>query len=155
MTVPVALMQQHPHLRLLFTGGEGRLLASGEPEAVQAREFFAAMGVPADRMQFEAASRTTYENAVLTAALPGVDKRRPWLLVTSAWHMPRALATFRAAGWTVTPYPVDYRSGSRTPWTEYSMAKSLARWQLALHEYLGLWAYRAVGRALPEPAPPE
>ncbi|MGH8821946.1 MAG: YdcF family protein, partial [Rhodoferax sp.] len=59
----------------------------------------------------------------------------------------RALATFRAAGWNVTPFPVDYRTGTRTPWTEYSMAKSLWRWQLALHEWAGLLAYRAVGRA--------
>jgi uncharacterized SAM-binding protein YcdF (DUF218 family) len=47
-----------------------------------------------------------------------MSKTRPWLLVTSAWHMPRALATFCAAGWNVTPYPVDYRTGIRTPWTE-------------------------------------
>ena len=138
---------KHPHLRLLFTGGEGDLLASGEPEAVQARAFFESLGVPAQRMQFEFRSRTTYENAVLTAALPGVDKTRPWLLVTSAWHMPRALATFRAAGWNVTPYPVDYRTGTRTPWTEYSLVDSLRRWQIALHEWAGLLAYRIAGRA--------
>ena len=147
MTVPVALLRQHPNLRLLFTGGEGTLSASGEPEAVQARAFFESLGVPAQRMQFESRSRTTYENAVFTAALPGVDKTRPWLLVTSAWHMPRALATFRAAGWNVTPYPVDYRTGTRTPWTEYSLVDSLRRWRIALHEWAGLLAYRLVGRA--------
>jgi len=147
MTVPVALLRQHPNLRLLFTGGEGDLLASGEPEAVQARAFFESLGVPAQHMQFESRSRTTYENAVFTAALPGVDKTRPWLLVTSAWHMPRALATFRAAGWNVTPYPVDYRTGTRTPWTEYSLVDSLRRWRIALHEWVGLLAYRLAGRA--------
>ena len=147
MTVPVALLRQHPHLRLLFTGGEGVLLTSGEPEAVQARAFFESLGVPAQRMQFESRSRTTYENAIFTAVLPGVDKTRPWLLVTSAWHMPRALATFRAAGWNVTPYPVDYRTGTRTPWTEYSLVGSLSRWQVALHEWVGLLAYRVAGRA--------
>ena len=147
MTVPVALLRQHPHLRLLFTGGEGALHTTGEPEAVQARAFFESLGVPAQRMQFESRSRTTYENAVFTAALPGVDKTRPWLLLTSAWHMPRALATFRAAGWNVTPYPVDYRTGTRTPWTEYSLVDSLARWQIALHEWVGLLAYRVAGRA--------
>ena len=147
LTVPVALMQQHPRLRLLFTGGEGALNPSGEPEAVQARAFFESIGVPAQRMQFESRSRTTYENAVLTAALPGVDKTQPWLLVTSAWHMPRALATFRAAGWNVTPYPVDYRTGTSTPWTEYSLVNSLLRWQIALHEWAGLLAYRVAGRA--------
>lgn len=147
MTVPVALMRQHPQLQLLFTGGDGSWPATGEPEAMQAREFFESLGVRIDRMRFEAASRTTYENAVFSAALPRVDKSRPWLLVTSAWHMPRALATFRAEGWNVTPYPVDYRTGTRTPWTRYSLGKSVWRWQLALHEWVGLLAYRIAGRA--------
>ena len=147
MTVPVALLLQHPHLRLVFTGGEGALHSTGEAEAVQAELFFTSLGVPAQRMQFEGSSRTTYENASYTARLPGVDKTRPWLLVTSAWHMPRALATFNAAGWNVSAYPVDYRAGTHTPWVEYSLAQSALRWQLALHEWAGWWAYRLAGWA--------
>lgn len=147
MTVPVALLQQHPHLRLLFTGGEGALHSTGEAEAVQAELFFTSLGVPAQRTQFEGSSRTTYENASYTARLPGVDTKQPWLLVTSAWHMPRALATFSAAGWNVSAYPVDYRAGTRTPWVEYSLAQSALRWQLALHEWAGWWAYRLAGWA--------
>ena len=115
---------------------------TGEAEAVQAEAFFTSVGVPAQRMQFEGSSRTTYENASYTARLPGVDKTRPWLLVTSAWHMPRALAVFNAAGWNVSPYPVDYRTGTQTPWFEYSLAQSTLRWQLALHEWVGWLAYR-------------
>jgi uncharacterized SAM-binding protein YcdF (DUF218 family) len=147
MTVPVALLLQHPHLQLLFTGGEGALHTTGEAEAVQAKAFFTSLGVPAQRMQFEGTSRTTYENAINTALLPGVDIKRPWLLVTSAWHMPRALATFNAAGWKVSAYAVDYRAGAQTPWFEYSLAQSALRWQVALHEWCGLWAYRLSGRA--------
>lgn len=147
MTVPVALLRQQPQLRLVFTGGEGRLHATGVAEAAQAKAFFDSLGVPADRVLYEGASRTTYENATFSAALPGVDKTRPWLLLTSAWHMPRALASFRALGWNVTPYPVDYRTGAATPWTEYSLARGAQRWQLALHEGLGWLAYAMMGRA--------
>jgi hypothetical protein len=64
-----------------------------------------------------------------------------------AWHMPRALATFRAAGWNVTPYPADFRTGTITPWTEYSLVDSLLRWQPALREWARLVAYRVAGRA--------
>ncbi|MBK5205827.1 MAG: YdcF family protein, partial [Polaromonas sp.] len=64
-----------------------------------------------------------------------------------ARHMPRALTIFQAAGWNVTPYPVDYRSGSHTPWTEYSLARGALRWQLVLHEWVGLAAYAVAGRA--------
>ena len=147
MTVPVALLQKHAHLKLLFTGGEGALHTMGEPEAAQAEAFFISLGLPAARLQFEAASRTTYENAVNTARLPGVDKSLSWLLVTSAWHMPRSMATFQSAGWNVTPYPVDFRSGMCTPWVQYSLARSALRWQIALHEWLGWLAYRVSGKA--------
>lgn len=147
MTAPVALLQQYPHLRLLFTGGEGELLAKGLTEAERARIFFDQMGVAAPRVLYESASRTTYENAVFSARLPGVDPARPWLLLTTASHMPRAMATFRKAGWNVTPYPVDFRTGTQTPWTQYSLAVGARKWQLALHELVGLLAYRLAGQA--------
>jgi len=147
MTAALPLLQRHPHLQLLFTGGEGELLGKGLTEAERARIFYADMGVAPQRLLFEAASRTTYENAALSATLPGVDKTRPWLLVTSAWHMPRAMATFEKAGWNVTAYPVDFQTGDATPWLRYSLAKGAAKWHLALHEYLGLLAYRLSGKS--------
>jgi uncharacterized SAM-binding protein YcdF (DUF218 family) len=60
--------------------------------------------------------------------------------------MPRAMASFQTAGWNVTPYPVDFRTGSATPWTEYSLSDSARKWYLLLHEVLGLLAYRLSGR---------
>lgn len=147
MTVPLALLQQYPHLRLLFTGGEGDLFAAGLTEADRARIFFDSMGLAPHRVLYESASHTTYENAVFSATVPGVNPAQPWLLLTSASHMPRAMATFRKAGWNVTPYPVDFRTGTHTPWTQYSLAVGAKKWQLALHELAGLLAYRLAGRA--------
>lgn len=147
MTVPVELQRQHPHLLILFTAGEIDPASVWNTSANPAQQFYESMGVPPERVLYERAARTTYENAILSAALPGVDKTQPWLLVTSAWHMPRSMALFRAAGWNVTPYPVDFRSGSHTPCTEYSLARGASRWQLVLHECLGLAAYAVAGRA--------
>lgn len=146
MTAALPLLRAHPQWRLLFTGGEGELIAGSLTEAERARRFFAAMGVPRMQLLLEDQSRNTYENAMLSAQLPGVDKTQPWLLITSAWHMPRSLATFEKTGWNVTPWPVDYRAGLHTPWTQYSLVQGVSRWQTALHEYLGLLAYRLSGR---------
>ena len=146
MTAALPLLQQSPKLRLLFTGGDGQLFAGSLTEAQRAARFFATMGVAPDRLLLESASRTTYENALFSARLPGVDPRQPWLLLTSAWHMPRAFASFQKAGWNVTPYPVDFRTGSATPWTEYSLADGARKWHLLLHEAVGLLAYRLSGR---------
>jgi uncharacterized SAM-binding protein YcdF (DUF218 family) len=147
MTMPVAMLQQYPHLRVLFTGGEGELFADGLTEADRAKIFFDSMGVAPERVLYESASRTTFENAVFSATVPGINRVQPWLLLTSASHMPRAMAAFRKAGWNVTPYPVDFRSGSRTPWTQYSLVRGAQKWHLALHELAGLLAYRLAGRA--------
>lgn len=137
MTVPVALLRQHPHLDLVFAGGEGRLLKTGIAEAELARAFYQEQGLDMRRVHLESGSRSTRENARLTSAQLGERCRQPWLLVTSAWHMPRAMAEFAAAGCKVTAYPVDFRTGAGTLWTEYSLANSLMRWQVALHEWLG------------------
>lgn len=147
MTQGLRLLQLHPHLQLLFTGGEGELVAGALSEAQRAKMFFDHMGVAPQRVRYESASRTTYENAVLSAALPGVNPDQPWLLLTSASHMPRAMATFRKAGWRVTAYPVDFQTGAPTPWSQYSLARGAHKWQLALHELLGLLAYRLADRA--------
>lgn len=147
MTEVTPLLRQQPHLKVLFTGGEGELFASGISEAERARRFFEGQGLPASQLLFESTSRTTYENAVLSRQLPGVDPTKHWLLLTSAFHMPRAMAAFRRAGWHVTAYPVDFRSGVTTPWTQYEMDQGVAKWRLALHELLGLLAYRLTGRA--------
>jgi uncharacterized SAM-binding protein YcdF (DUF218 family) len=141
MTVPVGLMRQHPSLHLVFSGGEGRLFATGVSESELAKVFYEEQGTDMTRVSLEGVSRTTRENARQVAALLGARCQKPWLLVTSAWHMPRAMAEFDAVGCKVTAYPVDFRTGSATDWTDYSLAHSLLRWQTALHEWLGLWVY--------------
>lgn len=141
MTVPVGLLRQHPKLQLVFSGGEGRLLTTGITEAALARAFYLEQGVDMSRVQLEGGSRTTRENARQVAQLLGARCQEPWLLVTSAWHMSRAMSEFEAVGCKVTPYPVDFRTGDATPWTEYALAHSLLRWQTALHEWLGLAMY--------------
>lgn len=138
MTAPVALLREYPHLVVLFSGGQSDLIARNTSAADAARGFYTSMGVPPERVLYERAARTTYENAVLSATVTGVDKTQPWLLVTSAWHMPRSMALFQREGWNVTPYPVDFRTGSYTPWTDYSMARGALRWQMLLHEVIGM-----------------
>ena len=142
MTVPVGWMHAYPKLELVFSGGEGRLLTTGITESALAKAFYQEQGVDMRRVVLEDGSRNTRENARHVAQLLGQRcSQEPWLLVTSAWHMPRAAREFEAVGCLFTPYPVDFRTGAATPWTEYAMAESLMRWQVALHEWLGLLIY--------------
>jgi uncharacterized SAM-binding protein YcdF (DUF218 family) len=141
MTVPIGLLRLHPKMELVFSGGEGRLHTAGVTESAMARTFYLQQGLDTSRVRFEDGSRNTRENAQQVSKLLGGRCKDPWLLVTSAWHMPRAMAEFEAVGCKVTPYPVDFRTGDSTPLTEYSLAHSLLNWQTALHEWLGMLVY--------------
>ena len=145
MTTVLPMLRQVPRLQVLFTGGEGEYFGSGPSEADRARRIFAQLGLDTTRVFFENASRNTYENAVFSARLAGVDPYQPWILITSAGHMPRALAVFRKQGWNVTPYSVDFNAGLSTPWTVYTPG-DFSRWDAVLHEYVGIAAYRLMGR---------
>ena len=148
LTTGVALALRYPSARLVFTGGAADLAQRELDEARGVHALWLSLGVPETRMTFEKASRNTYENAVLTKALVGPKPGETWLLVTSAAHMPRSVGIFRAAGWPVVAYPVDYRtSGTDHDWWPTSKVVDQQRkLEVAGHEWIGLLAYRLTGK---------
>jgi uncharacterized SAM-binding protein YcdF (DUF218 family) len=154
LTSFVILAKRYPQAKLVFTGGSGDLEQGVSTEAEFTRTLLEQLGLPADRVVFEDASRTTWENAVNADALvkPGPDEH--WILLTSASHMPRAVGVFRKIGWTVLPWPVGYRSRDRISVFPQSLGKRLSLLDQAAHEWIGLVVYRLQGRTsalLPAP----
>ncbi|MBB4196529.1 hypothetical protein CCR94_09935 [Rhodoblastus sphagnicola] len=156
MTAGVALARAFPKAKLVFSGGSGALLAPGAPESDVARKFWRELGIPDSQMMFEDRSRNTFENALFTRDLihPGAGER--WLLVTSAWHMPRAMGVFRALGMNPVAYPVDFRTfGTDEDWRPPGDGSLAARnTETALREWVGLIAYDLTGKTdalLPAP----
>lgn len=96
MTVPVGWMHKNSHFELVFSGGEGRMIATGTTEATLAGAFYKEQGVDMRRVRLEDGSRNTRENAQKVAALLGDSCQKNWLLVTSASHMPRSMEEFNA-----------------------------------------------------------
>lgn len=148
MTEAVALARLYPRARLVFSGGSNALLHASIKEARVARELWTELGVPESRMAFEDQSRNTYENAVFTQKLVHPQKDERWLLITSAYHMPRAIGIFRALGMDPIAYPVDYRTyGNSEDWRppgDSSLA--IRNFETAAREWLGLVAYRISGK---------
>jgi uncharacterized SAM-binding protein YcdF (DUF218 family) len=146
MTEAVALTRRHPAARLVFTGGSAAIRAGGPTEADTARLLFTDLGVPAERLVLEDASRNTFENAVLSRRLAQPRPGETWLLVTSASHMPRSMGCFRAAGWEITAWPVNYTTegGLLDFGGPFPTRLNQAEW--ALREWIGLVAYRLMGR---------
>lgn len=138
------LAKAHPEARLFDVGGPTPP-APGRAEADEAADVLVALGVPRARIEIERRSRNTYENAVDAAALAQPKPGQTWALVTSAFHMPRAVGCFRAAGFEVVADPVDYR-WSPAPGLSFDVTGGLADFDLAAHEYFGLASYRWLGR---------
>ena len=112
-----------------------------------ARQILTQLGVPTDLMIFETKSRNTYENAIFSAQLAHPEKTQNWLLVTSAYHMPRSIGCFRKAGWNVSAAPAGYfTTGSFRKISAFDSAQQIYFLTLALHEYAGLISYWMLGR---------
>lgn len=145
MTAAVALARRFPGARVVFSGGSGVLRGSASSEADVARRFLAEMGVAAARLGVEDRSRNTYENALFTQELFQPQAGERWLLVTSAAHMPRAVGIFRQAGFPVTAYPAQYHTAAGVTQVG-DVSRGLALTDAAVREWVGLLAYRAIGR---------
>lgn len=155
MTTFAALARRFPEARLVFAGGSGSLGRREHREADFAVGLFADLGLDLGRIQFERDSRNTRENALFSRDLVRPQPGETWLLVTSAFHMPRAVGVFRRLGWVVTPYPVDYQTGgAQSIGLGFEVTRSLTLLSRGLHEWLGLVGYRILGwtdRLFPAP----
>jgi len=147
MTEAIALARRFPAARLVLSGGTAGPLASGLPGATSMGRLLEALGVARERVTLETRSRDTYENAVFTKGLVNPRAGERWLLITTAWHMPRAMGCFRQAGFAVEPWPVDYRTSGRIEvWRNSSIPEGLRQMDFIMREYAGLLMYYLRGR---------
>jgi len=145
--IRLALIQ--PDARVVFSGGEGALFPTGRSAAAYVGRHLEALGISPSRIVLEEKSRTTHENAEFLWQIlkPATGDR--FVLVTSAYHMPRAVGAFRKVGFDVVAWPVDYRTrGPQDVWRTFAtLPAGLERVDFAAKEWLGLVAYRISGRS--------
>jgi uncharacterized SAM-binding protein YcdF (DUF218 family) len=148
ITATAALARQYPDARIVYSGGNARLVLTGGIEADYAIDLLESLGVARARVVAERQSRNTIENAEFSKRLVAPKPGERWLLVTSAYHMPRAIGAFRRAGFLVEAYPVDWRTrGPIDLWLPFeSVTAGLRRTDTAVHEWIGLFAYWLTGR---------
>jgi len=148
ITVTAELARRYPNARIVLTGGSNALIFDEGIEAVFAVRQLEALGVAHDRIAAEEQARNTIENAVFSRLVANPKPGERWLLVTSAYHMPRAMAVFRAAGFPVEAYPVDWRTRGPIDMVRpfASLGDGLRRTDTAVHEWAGLLAYRLTGK---------
>lgn len=142
------LARRYPAARVVVTGGTGTLVLDGEGDGDTAPRLLTALGVAPERLVMETRARNTHENAEFTRSMVLPQPGETWLLVTSAFHMPRSVGLFRKASFEVVPWPVDYQTAGTETFglAQDNALDSLRNLTLAIREWIGLAAYRATGR---------
>ena len=98
---------------------------------------------------FEGESKNTKDNASKTAQLINPKPTEKWVLVASAYHIPRSVGLFRKAGFNVIPYPVDYHTpGNYEMWFFLGLKMNLDAWQVSSREWLGMFGNYLIGRSI-------
>lgn len=144
----VELARENPNLSLVYTGNAF--------EIETAKKAFQALGIDLSRVQFAEPAKDTKENASRTKELLNPNPADQWVLVASAYHMPRSIGLFRKTGFNVIPYPVDYHTpGHYEMWFFLGLKLNLDAWQVSSREWLGMVINYLMGRsdkiyALPE-----
>lgn len=149
----IALARAHPGLKVLYTGSAenkgGRF-----SEVDLAKRYFSLLGIEQERLTMETASRHTQDNAQKTFYLMRPQPQEKWVLITSALHMPRAVSLFKAYGWNIIPYPVDYYTNGYFPLlTVPNLRYTYLMWATAVKEWAGLltnWLRHTTPSVLPE-----
>ncbi len=140
-------MHEYPDAIHVFTGGTGSIVHPEYKSADQARKIFRGLGFDVDKILFERESKNTYENGVNSYKMVKPKPGEKWILITTAWHMPRSVGIFRKLGWPVIPYPVDH-------WTEpgsffeidLDLAGHLRNFKIGAKEWVGLLSYYISGK---------
>ncbi|WP_265518456.1 YdcF family protein [Nitratireductor luteus] len=149
------LARRFPRARIVVSGGSGSVFLAGEGDADTAPRLLTALGVARERIEIENESRDTFENARFSRRMVDPRPGEVWLLVTSAFHMPRAVGAFRQIGFPVVPWPADYKTSGRE-WpgpAEDNALDSLRNMSVAIREWIALATYFLAGRTptlLPE-----
>jgi uncharacterized SAM-binding protein YcdF (DUF218 family) len=141
LTTFLALARRFPSAKLVASGGWGDPKQLDVNEAATTRMFLHEQDFDTSRVLFEARSRNTYENVVLSKELAKPRGGETWLLVTSAADLPRAVAVFRTHQWLVLPVPCDYDTLPPDWLPNLNLASHLEQINHGMHEWLGLTFY--------------
>ncbi len=142
----VRLYRQGHIAKIIMTGGNALFIKDSKySEADYVVKTLIDMGIPANDILAERMAKNTIENAAYSdRMLDSAHINEPYVLITSALHMPRAIKIFRKKGMTVRPYPCDFRvTESDTRFSWHSIVPSSAafdQWNMLFREFVGTWS---------------
>ncbi len=143
----VKLIKKYKNAKIIFSGGSGSINEPQLDHAKVAKKFFSQMGIDSNLIIFENKSRNTYENILFSKKIVAPKKNEKWIVVTSAFHMNRAIFIAEKYNWELTPYAVDFTQSKKLflrP--NLNLLGNINTLQHGSHEWIGLIAYYLMGR---------
>jgi len=153
VTKAFEVIRQNPNLPFIFSGYSGRISPKGMSEADAFKQLIQEQGLSQEMAHYENQSRNTYENVLYMKPMiqefglkTDAGALKPWLLITSASHMYRSTQIFQKQGIEVLPLPVDYQTAHSLQWARFDLYDGAHRWNILVHEIVGLFAYWVTGK---------
>ncbi len=143
----IILIKKYKDAKIIFSGGLGDINYPNLDHAKVARDLFISMGVDVTKILFENKSRNTYENILFSKKVADIKDNEKWILITSAFHMNRAMLIAKKHKWKLKPYPVDFRLPKEFNFKlSFSLLSNIRTLNMSLREWVGLLAYYLMGR---------
>ena len=143
----ITLIKKYTDAKIIFAGGSGDINHPKMDHARIAKQFFIQIGLDTNKMIFENKSRNTYENILFSKHIAKPKKNEKWIVITSAFHMNRAIFIGEKIDWALTPYAVDFTQPKIIKFTpNIKILKNFNAMQSGSHEWIGLMAYYLLGR---------
>ncbi len=150
--IQTALLYKKGHInKIIVAAGNGYMVKHDFKEADFIKQHLVDLGIPADDILTDALSRNTFENATHAKVLADTAHLQgPFLLISSAMHLPRAKLTFLKQGMNVMPYPCDFDSKNvgNNFIEDYLLPSGLAlnKWDHFIKEMAGITVYKITGK---------
>jgi len=149
LTESIQLMKKSPKAKVFFAGGTaGSIQYPDLSHSYVAKKFYESLGVNIQNIYFDNESRNTYENIVFAKKKFDPNKDEKWVLVTSAFHLKRAISIGEKLGWELIPYATDYKLPKKFRWKlSFNFFGNLSSFQRSSHEWVGIISYYLMGRS--------
>jgi uncharacterized SAM-binding protein YcdF (DUF218 family) len=150
--IQTALLYKKGYIdKIIIAAGNGYIVAHNFKEATFVKEALITLGIPGNAIYTDTSSRNTLENAVYTKAIIDAQHLQgPFLLISSAFHLPRAQRVFNKKNMAVVPYPCDFlaRDISNNVIEDIFLpsAGALEAWDLFIKELAGIATYKLTGK---------
>ena len=148
LTESIQLMKKYPKAKVFFAGGSGSIDFPDLNHSDVAKKFYESLDVNTKNIFFDKKSRNTYENIVFAKKKFNPNINEKWILITSAFHLKRAISIGEKLGWELIPYATDYKLPKKFKWKlSFDFFNNLGSLQHSSHEWVGIISYYLMGRS--------